>query len=177
MVGLKLTQRMLPVRVFSIASPPPGTLFATRTAAAEATTYTMPMNASCGTRWLPRCDVRVRENNRAPTAVASSANAYAQLESASTWIRRAERLPNAAIWASERSTKITSRAITCSPRYEWIPTSTIQATNGASMNVSMLGLLGLLLSRSAGRAERTRQLRDPEVDEVEVRIDPRGTAD
>src|SRR5256885_11130854 len=63
-VGLNVTQRMLPVRVFSIASPPPGTLFATRTAAAEATTYTMPMNASCGTRRSSRGDERVRANNR-----------------------------------------------------------------------------------------------------------------
>src|SRR5437667_12786787 len=93
---------MLPVRVFSIASPPPATLFATRTAAADATTYTMPMNASCGTRWLSRCEVRVTANNSAPTAVASRANAYAQVESASTWIRRAERPPNAAHWASDR---------------------------------------------------------------------------
>src|SRR3989441_7923035 len=80
MVGLKLTQRMLPVRVFSIASPPPGTLFAMRTAAAEATTYTIPMNASCGTRCSSRREVRVRANSSAPTAVASRANAYARSE-------------------------------------------------------------------------------------------------
>src|SRR5437879_11299739 len=85
-VGLNVTQRMLPVRVFSIASPPPGTLFATRTAAAEATTYTMPMNASCGTRRSSRGDERVRANNRAPTAVANRAKTYAHVESASTWI-------------------------------------------------------------------------------------------
>src|SRR5207249_3561155 len=59
---------MLPVRVFSIASPPPGTLFAISTAAAEATTYTIPMNASCGTRCASRCEVRVKAKSSAPTA-------------------------------------------------------------------------------------------------------------
>src|SRR5438876_6504061 len=100
----------------SIASPPPGTLFATRTAAAEATTYTMPMNASCGTRRSSRGDERVRANTRAPTAVANRAKTYAHVESASTWISNAESPPRAAICARERSTKITSRAITWSPR-------------------------------------------------------------
>src|SRR5881392_575920 len=78
-VGWNVTQRILPVRVFSIASPPPGTLFATRTAAAEATTYTIPMNASCGTRRSSRGDERVSANSRAPTAVANRAKTYAQV--------------------------------------------------------------------------------------------------
>src|SRR5438132_13732724 len=174
MVG-QVTQMMLPCSTSRIASAPRGSLAAARIAAAEATTYTIPMIASCGTRPLP--DERVRAKTPAPTPVNSSEETNAVWESGATPVSNATTLPRAAIWASERSTKITSRAITCSPRYEWIPTSTMQATNGASMNVSMLGLLGLLLSRSAGRAERPRQLRDPEVDEVEVRIDPRGTAD
>src|SRR5438128_324479 len=61
-------------------------------------------------------DERVRANNRAPTAVANRAKTYAHVESASTWISNAESPPRAAICARERSTKITSRAITWSPR-------------------------------------------------------------
>jgi hypothetical protein len=57
---------------------------ATSTAAADATTYTMPMKASCGTRRPSRGEVRVSANSRAPTAVASRANRYAQVESAYT---------------------------------------------------------------------------------------------
>src|SRR6266566_7702955 len=173
-VGLNVTQRILPVRVFSIASPPPGTLFATRTAAAEATTYTMPMKASWGTRRSCRGDERVRANNSAPTAVANRANAYAHVESASTWINSAERPPSAAICASERSTKITSRAITWSPRYDSMATSTMQATNGGIISWRPLMSSPRVQSVGGGgaRTEGASELRDPQVHEVEVRIDP-----
>src|SRR5213080_3946537 len=63
-----------------------------------------------------RGDERVRANSRAPTAVAKRAKTYAHVESASTWISNAESPPRAAICARERSTKITSRAITWSPK-------------------------------------------------------------
>src|SRR5207247_2071990 len=62
-VGWNVTHRILPVRVFSIASPPPGTLLATRTAAADATTWrprydsmaTSTMQATKGgiINWMP----------------------------------------------------------------------------------------------------------------------------
>src|SRR5882672_1567270 len=178
MVGLNVTHRMLPVRVFSMASPPPGTLFATRTAAAEATTYTMPMNASCGTRRSCRGEARVRANSSAPTAVANRAKTYAHVESASTWISNAESPPRAAICASERSTKITSRAITWSPRYDSIATSTIHATNGGI--ISCRPLISpprcQSVSRGAAGAEGACELRDPQIHEVEVGIDPRRAA-
>jgi hypothetical protein len=110
-----VTHNKLPTSVFSTASPPPGTLFATSTAAADATTYTMPMNASWGTRLL-RPEVRVNANRNAPIAVARSAKKYVAGESGATWNSSADRLPSAAICARDRSTKITSRAITCRPR-------------------------------------------------------------
>src|SRR5207253_10540392 len=99
-VGLNVTHRILPVSVFSIASRPPGTLFATRTAAAEATTYTMPMNALWGTRRSCRGDERVRANSSAPTAVANRANAHLHVESASTWINNGHRPTRAALLVS-----------------------------------------------------------------------------
>src|SRR5439155_24929210 len=116
----------------------PGTLFATSTAAADATTFTMPMNGSCGTRpaqtVLPWLEERVSANRNAPTAVASRANTYVVGDSGATWNNGADRLPSAAICASERSTKITSRAMTCSPRYDNMATRIMQATNGGSIN-------------------------------------------
>src|SRR5919112_1519137 len=42
--------------------------------------------------------------------------------------------PSAAIWASERSTKMTPRSTTCTPRYAWMPVRIRLATNGAARN-------------------------------------------
>ena len=54
-----------------MASPPRGTRSATRMAAADATTYTIPMMASCGTR--PFSWVRVSAKSAAPIVVNPSA--------------------------------------------------------------------------------------------------------
>src|SRR6266540_5305821 len=132
------------------------------------------MNASCGTRRPSRGEVRVSANSSAPTAVATSANTYAHVESASTWMSSAERLPSAAIWASERSTKITSRAITCSPRYDSMATSTMQATNGGIISCKPLIMSSESVARGAAAAERADELRDPQVHEIEVGVDPGG---
>src|SRR6266498_431201 len=126
------------------------------------------MNASCGTRRPSRGEVRVSANSSAPTAVATSANTYAHVESASTWMSSAERLPSAAICASERSTKITSRAITCSPRYDSMATSTMQATNGGIISCKPLITSSESVARGAAAAERADELRDPQVHAVVV---------
>src|SRR4026207_621696 len=43
-------------------------------------------------------------------------------------------VPSAAIWASDRSTKMTPRSTTCTPRYAWIPVRMRLAMNGARRN-------------------------------------------
>ena len=53
--------------------------------------------------------------------------------------------PNAAICASERSTKITPRSTTCTPRYAWMPAITRLATKGGSRKTSMLPSMATLL--------------------------------
>src|SRR5881296_1348759 len=88
---------------------------------------------------------------------------------------RAERLPRAAICASERSTKITSRAITCSPRYDSMATSTMQATNGGIISCRPL-ITSSARSVGPGAAEGADELRDPQVHEIEIGVDPRGPA-
>src|SRR3989454_6906961 len=133
------------------------------------------MNASWGTRPFDP-EVRVSANRSAPTAVASSENRYAVGDSADTWIRSADRPPSAAIWARDRSTKITSRAMTCRPRYDSMATSTRQATNGGIISWIPLITPPASLGRGARGAEGARQLRDPEVHEVEVRVHARRAA-
>jgi len=66
MVG-QSTHSRLPTRMSLIASPPRGVRSATRMAAAEAMTYTIPMIASCGTS--PFLSVRVMANTAAPRVV------------------------------------------------------------------------------------------------------------
>ena len=74
MVG-HVTQRSLPTRMSLTTSSPRGDLAAMRRAAAEATTYTMPMIASCGTRPRPR--LRVAAKRAAPITVNASAKSCA----------------------------------------------------------------------------------------------------
>jgi hypothetical protein len=57
--------------------------------------------------------------------------------------------PNAAIWASERSTKMTPRSTTCTPRYAWIPAITRLATNGAARNDRIVMSMMVTSLRSA----------------------------
>ena len=66
----QVTQSRLPTRMSLIASPPRGARSATRIAAADATTYTIPMIASWGTR--PFSLVRVSEKIAAPSVVKPS---------------------------------------------------------------------------------------------------------
>ena len=47
-----------------------------------------------------------------------------------TSITKAILAPNAAIWASAKSTKITSRSITCKPQYVYIPANIKHVKNG-----------------------------------------------
>src|SRR6266496_1528810 len=84
---------------------------------------------------------------------------------------RADRPPSAAICASDRSTKITSRAITWSPRYDNMATSTMHATNGGIISWRPLISPPLSVARGAARPERPGELGHPEVHQVEVRVD------
>src|SRR3989454_399167 len=129
------------------------------------------MIASWGTR--PPRAVRVTANRNAPTAVNASANTERNGESWPT-NSSATRPPSAAICASERSTKITSRAITWSPRYDSMATSTMQATNGGIISWRPLMSSPRVQAVGGGgaRTEGASELRDPQVHEVEVRIDP-----
>src|SRR6266852_4811132 len=62
-------------------------------------------------------------------------------------IRMAMVAPSAAIWASARSTKMTPRSTTCTPRYAWMPVRIRLAMNGRIRNGSIsIFLFGLLES-------------------------------
>src|SRR4029079_16952806 len=94
----------------------------------------MPIMASCGmrARWP-----RMVENTPAPMNVNPGLIQYTSGACGSpplTGSRIAIAAPSAAIWASDRSTKMTPRSTTCTPRYEWIPVRMRLAANGASRN-------------------------------------------
>src|SRR6266545_2080534 len=67
-------------------------------------------------------------------------------------IRIAIVAPNAAICASERSTKMTPRSTTWTPRYAWMPAMTRLATNGAARNDRIVMSMKLLRSCLLDRA-------------------------
>src|SRR5436309_7508605 len=103
------------------------------------------MIASCGMRARR---LRMVENTNAPRKVNARLTQYANGECGSPpVIGRSSAIvaPNAAIWANDRSTKITPRSTTWTPKYAWMPVSIRLATNGAAKNwrtvVSMLPLL------------------------------------
>src|SRR5438309_7196918 len=119
----------------------------------------MPMMASCGIRARRP---RIVENNSAPTKV----NARLIQYTTGAWgsplvigIRIAIVAPSAAICASERSTKMTPRSTTWTPRYAWIPVRIRLATNGAARNCRVVRSIASLRSRLLDR-------RDEQVDVV-----------
>src|SRR5436309_13265392 len=69
---------------------------------------------------------------------------------------------------------MTSRAITWSPRYDSMATSTMQATKGGIINWMPLITPPSTVRGSAAAGERAQQLGAPEAHQVEVRIHPRG---
>src|SRR6185436_5737963 len=73
--------------------------------------------------------------------------------------------PSAAICASERSTKITPRSTTCTPRYAWMPVRIRLATNGAARNGMTTESSTLLRSR---RLDRVDQHRDVGLEQLEI---------
>src|SRR6185503_11478686 len=73
--------------------------------------------------------------------------------------------PRAAIWASERSTKITPRSTTCTPRYEWMPVRMRLAANGAARNFRISRSMGLLCP---GLLDRVHHQLDVVVEERDV---------
>src|SRR5690349_3460877 len=125
------------------------------------------MIASCGTRLLLR--VRVRANTAAPKHVNAREKTNASRESGAAPYSSATTLPSAAIWASERSTKITPRAMICSPRYEWMATRIMHATKGATMNAST-GSPRLATGGGRCGAKPLRQRLHPDVHEADVRL-------
>src|SRR5262245_170278 len=112
------TDRRLPTSMSFRCSPSDEDLLSARIVAADATAYEMPMIASCGMR---ECLLlRMVEKIPAPMKVNSRLVQYTRGECGSPsdhGSRIAIVAPNAAICASERSTKMTPRSTTCTPRY------------------------------------------------------------
>src|SRR6476660_6123055 len=103
------------------------------------------MNASSGIRF---CRERTKVKMPAPTKVNPRLIQYAPLPCGSMPTRIAMVAPSAAICASARSTKITPRSTTCTPRYACIPVRIRLATNGQIRKGRIsIGLLEPLLRR------------------------------
>src|SRR2546425_972958 len=98
------------------------------------------MMASCGI--LEECN-RTVENTAAPRNVNPRLIQYAPVPCGANPANTATVVPNAAICASDRSTKITPRSTTWTPKYAWIPVRIRLATKGASRNVNMSMLFEL----------------------------------
>jgi hypothetical protein len=87
-----------------------------RMEAADATAYAIPMIASCGIRVFR---IRTNEKIAAPTSVNDTLTTYTKSECGSPLLpgsSSAMVAPSAAICASDRSTKMTPRSTTCTPR-------------------------------------------------------------
>src|SRR3954469_11565799 len=82
--------------------------------------------------------------------------------------------PRAAIWASDRSTKMTPRSTTWTPRYAWMPVRIRLATNGAARNSRTLSSIALLRRRLF---DRRHQQVDVVVEQLEVVARLRHAAD
>src|ERR1700758_4767828 len=95
--------------------------------------------------------VRAKAKIAAPTKVNARLSQYAPRPCGSMPTRIATVAPRAAIWARARSTKITPRSTTCTPRYAWMPVRIRLAMKGQSKNgrISMffLRLLECLLQQ------------------------------
>ena len=130
------TQISVPVIVSRMCSAPSAVRPAIRITAADATTNVIPMIASCGTADF---SMRVNEKIRAPSSVKPSAERSCP-SPFSIPIRIATVVPNAAICANARSTKITPRAITCRPRYAWIERITSPTTIGGMIRSNIRSL-------------------------------------
>src|SRR5262249_5255726 len=131
------TESRLPTSMSLRCSPSDVDLLSARIVAAEATAYEMPMIASCGIR---ACRLRTNEKMPAPMNVNRRLIQYTPGECGSPFdqgIRIDSVPPSAAIWASERSTKMTPRSTTWTPRYACIPVRMRLATNGAARNSSI----------------------------------------
>src|SRR5205085_8890001 len=141
----------------------PVALLIARIAVAEATAYAIPMKASCGI--CPR-RVRAKANIAAPSKVKARLSQYAPPPCGFNPARMAMVAPSAAICASAKSTKITPRSTTCTPRYAWMPVRIRLATNGASKNKKIsIELLSWLVS---GGVKRLLQFGNVVVEKFEI---------
>src|SRR5919198_3603633 len=125
----------------------------------------MPMMASCGIRARR---TRIVEKTAAPMKVKNRLIQYTLAPCGSPPVkgsRMAMVAPSAAIWASDRSTKITPRSTTWTPRYEWIPVRIRLAAKGAARNFRILRSMSLLCS---GGLDRVHEELDVVIEELEV---------
>ncbi len=109
----QVTQISAPVIVSRRCSVPSAEKLEIRITAAEATTKVIPMIASWGTGESSR---RLKEKMRAPRSVKPKEKTYPIADPCSAPSMKATVAPRAAICASARSTKMTSRWMTCSPK-------------------------------------------------------------
>src|SRR5256714_9167761 len=157
------TARMFPTSISLRCSVSPVALLISKMAIAEATEYAIPMNASCG-MWPRR--VRASAKIPAPKKVNPRLIQYEARPWGSMPTTIATVAPSAAICASAKSTKITPRSTTCTPRYAWMPVRIRLATNGASKNKKIsIELLSWLVS---GGVKRLFQLGNVVVEKFEI---------
>src|SRR6187455_1903853 len=76
--------------------------------------------------------------------------------------------PSAAICASDRSTKMTPRSTTCTPRYAWMPVRMRLATKGAARNASIAESMVSSLRLGADFLQRADEQVDVIVEQLEI---------
>src|SRR4051812_24418225 len=161
---------MFPTNMSLRCSVSPVALLIAKMAAADAIAYEMPMNASSGMR---RRFERTREKISAPRNVNARLIQYAPEPCGSMPARIAMVAPNAAICASARSTKMTPRSTTCTPRYAWMPVRIKLARNGSNRNCkisirSPRSFLGSYAARLLRRLERLGEQRNIVIEQLEI---------